>query len=112
VPEDEILNAVVISALLDLNAVEAAPAIRQAFKEDRVDTSIVDLAHAHEELDLPPESTVGARLLARLRPQAATNTRRLGIAAPRPSAQVAPKVGRNDPCPCGSGKKYKKCHGR
>ena len=23
-----------------------------------------------------------------------------------------PKVGRNDPCPCGSGKKYKKCHGR
>jgi len=24
----------------------------------------------------------------------------------------APKVGRNDPCPCGSGKKYKKCHGR
>jgi hypothetical protein len=28
----------------------------------------------------------------------------------KPSA--APKVGRNDPCPCGSGKKYKKCHGR
>jgi preprotein translocase subunit SecA len=23
-----------------------------------------------------------------------------------------PKVGRNDPCPCGSGKKYKHCHGR
>ena len=23
----------------------------------------------------------------------------------------APKVGRNDPCPCGSGQKYKKCHG-
>jgi uncharacterized protein YecA (UPF0149 family) len=24
----------------------------------------------------------------------------------------APKVGRNDPCPCGSGKKYKKCCGK
>jgi uncharacterized protein YecA (UPF0149 family) len=24
----------------------------------------------------------------------------------------APKVGRNDPCPCGSGKKYKNCCGR
>jgi preprotein translocase subunit SecA len=24
----------------------------------------------------------------------------------------SPKVGRNDPCPCGSGLKYKKCHGR
>jgi len=23
-----------------------------------------------------------------------------------------PKVGRNDPCPCGSGKKFKQCHGR
>jgi len=23
-----------------------------------------------------------------------------------------PKVGRNDPCPCGSGKKYKQCHGQ
>jgi preprotein translocase subunit SecA len=27
-------------------------------------------------------------------------------------AAVAEKVGRNDPCPCGSGKKYKQCHGR
>ncbi len=25
--------------------------------------------------------------------------------------QVGPKIGRNDPCPCGSGKKYKQCHG-
>jgi len=25
--------------------------------------------------------------------------------------RVDPKIGRNDPCPCGSGKKYKKCHG-
>ncbi len=30
----------------------------------------------------------------------------------RVSPRVAPKVGRNDPCPCGSGKKYKKCCGR
>ncbi len=27
-------------------------------------------------------------------------------------AQAQPKVGRNDPCPCGSGKKYKQCHGK
>ena len=29
----------------------------------------------------------------------------------RPVAREAPKVGRNEPCPCGSGKKFKKCHG-
>ncbi len=31
--------------------------------------------------------------------------------APEPVKRAAVKVGRNDPCPCGSGKKYKKCHG-
>jgi preprotein translocase subunit SecA len=31
--------------------------------------------------------------------------------AARTPAKAAAKVGRNDPCPCGSGKKYKKCHG-
>jgi preprotein translocase subunit SecA len=29
----------------------------------------------------------------------------------KPVRRDEPKVGRNDPCPCGSGKKYKKCHG-
>jgi preprotein translocase subunit SecA len=32
-----------------------------------------------------------------------------GTAAPAP-VRSGPRVGRNDPCPCGSGKKYKKCH--
>jgi len=31
--------------------------------------------------------------------------------APAPVKRTQAKVGRNDPCPCGSGKKYKKCHG-
>ena len=30
---------------------------------------------------------------------------------PAPYVRESPKVGRNDPCPCGSGKKFKKCHG-
>ncbi len=30
----------------------------------------------------------------------------------RPVRRVTEKVGRNDPCPCGSGKKFKQCHGR
>ncbi len=35
-----------------------------------------------------------------------------GPAKPRPAQRKAKKVGRNAPCPCGSGKKYKKCCGR
>jgi uncharacterized protein YecA (UPF0149 family) len=30
----------------------------------------------------------------------------------RPLVRHDPKVGRNDPCPCGSGKKYKQCCGK
>ena len=32
--------------------------------------------------------------------------------APAPFVRHERKVGRNEPCPCGSGKKYKQCHGR
>ena len=35
-----------------------------------------------------------------------------GIARPQNVPLGGSEVGRNDPCPCGSGKKYKKCHGR
>jgi len=34
------------------------------------------------------------------------------VAIPVQVRREAPKVGRNDPCPCGSGKKYKHCHGK
>jgi preprotein translocase subunit SecA len=37
--------------------------------------------------------------------QPGDNTKKMPI-------KVGPKIGRNDPCPCGSGKKYKNCHGR
>ena len=36
---------------------------------------------------------------------------RTGVAAALAGGQV-PRVGRNEPCPCGSGKKYKQCHGK
>jgi uncharacterized protein len=38
-------------------------------------------------------------------------TAQTGTLARGPVRRTTPKVGRNDPCPCGSGKKYKHCHG-
>lgn len=42
--------------------------------------------------------------------------RRAAAAQPQPSqtpiVRATPKVGRNEPCPCGSGRKYKHCHGK
>jgi preprotein translocase subunit SecA len=34
------------------------------------------------------------------------------VAVKQEPVKVGPKIGRNDPCPCGSGKKYKQCHGK
>jgi preprotein translocase subunit SecA len=35
-----------------------------------------------------------------------------GVAVQTPITRDQPKIGRNDPCPCGSGKKFKQCHGK
>jgi uncharacterized protein YecA (UPF0149 family) len=44
--------------------------------------------------------------------QTATEASSTGaVAAADTFVREGDKVGRNDPCPCGSGKKYKKCHG-
>ncbi|MER3463374.1 MAG: hypothetical protein C4329_02075 [Chitinophagaceae bacterium] len=34
------------------------------------------------------------------------------VAVKQEPVKVGPKIGRNDPCPCGSGKKFKNCHGK
>jgi preprotein translocase subunit SecA len=49
--------------------------------------------------------------LARPRPQQMVMNRG-EEAQPKPARRTSKKIGRNEPCPCGSGRKYKKCHGR
>jgi preprotein translocase subunit SecA len=36
----------------------------------------------------------------------------VAVESHQPVVRQQPKVGRNEPCPCGSGKKYKQCHGK
>jgi preprotein translocase subunit SecA len=61
-----------------------------------------------EEVEAPPQ-------LENVQYHHADYDEALGTAEAKPAQPVerhAPKVGRNDPCPCGSGKKYKHCHGK
>ncbi len=61
-----------------------------------------------EEVETPPQ-------LENVQYHHADFDEALGTAAKKPAQPAerqAPKVGRNDPCPCGSGKKYKHCHGK
>jgi preprotein translocase subunit SecA len=59
-------------------------------------------------VQVAPEAKPVARPVMPVREPAVAGARAAGGA----SGQGAPKLGRNDPCWCGSGKKYKKCHGR
>jgi len=57
------------------------------------------------------ESGGGAEPQARATKDVANGGGNGAQAQAQPVRRNEPKVGRNDPCPCGSGKKYKKCHG-
>ncbi|MBY0248547.1 MAG: preprotein translocase subunit SecA [Nitrospiraceae bacterium] len=50
-------------------------------------------------------------VISRPQPKLTLNRGDEPVAGPPPAHRADDKVGRNDPCPCGSGKKYKKCHG-
>ena len=52
-----------------------------------------------------------ASVLSEGEPSAEAQSAQSAGATQQPVVRDAPKVGRNDPCPCGSGKKYKQCHG-
>jgi preprotein translocase subunit SecA len=70
-------------------------------------------AAATMTLNNPGAAPVPAFAPSRSSPaQAPTPARTGGDDVIKTVRREEPKVGRNDPCPCGSGKKYKKCHGQ
>jgi len=67
-----------------------------------------------EEMMLQHRSAIGMGFEANREPVSGVQAGRQSQqpqAKPQP-VRVGEKIGRNDPCPCGSGKKYKHCHGR
>ncbi|MDR0780707.1 MAG: preprotein translocase subunit SecA [Pseudomonadales bacterium] len=67
--------------------------------------------HAAQPVDTPQAEAL-KRVLAQVQAKAqAQGQARLDQSAPGAPAGMQ-KVGRNDPCPCGSGQKYKQCHGK
>jgi HEAT repeat protein len=113
--EDSALTGFLIISLCDLAATESMPTIVQAFEQDRVDETLVSLAEVQEHLGFPvtaerPRWRFGPGEPERIEP--GTDLYDEDEDLPENMPYVAPeKVGRNDACPCGSGKKYKKCCG-
>jgi preprotein translocase subunit SecA len=85
---------------------------------DRIDTSTIrSLFNLQVVTEEPPEALRQRRLPRRPTPMTFTGPNQGAAPAGEEAGKVKtvvrdqPKVGRNEPCPCGSGKKYKKCHG-
>jgi preprotein translocase subunit SecA len=83
---------------------------------DRIDTNTIrSLFNLQIVSGDPPESA--RRVPRRPSPMTFTGPNQGAAAAGEEAGKIKtvvrdqPKVGRNEPCPCGSGKKYKKCHG-
>ncbi len=83
-----------VTRILCMVEVQATEAVEHAAEETVPAVSNVRYSHADYEEALTGNEETGPS--ANLQPQ----------------RREVPKVGRNDPCPCGSGKKFKHCHGR
>lgn len=114
VANDETLNAFIVLSLAELQAIEAIDVIRKAFSRECVDLVVQgDLEDVEIMMGLRlRRSTPRPRLHQLLGPAGQNLIAGLGIDdghAEQFSERHHRKVGRNAPCPCGSGKKFKKC---
>ena len=107
--------AEIVSAATDLYPEEIYEEIKGAFEKDLVDETILDLKFVDQKLAMGKEKVLAEIQDKRNGPIGDTIKEMEWWAAFReaPQKQVVKKkkVGRNEPCPCGSGKKYKKCCG-
>ena len=91
--KDEVVKIVMTVRIQSREEIDAAEAqLSQPHVEN------VHYQHADFDADAAPEELLAPTALA--------------SESNQPQGHAVPKVGRNDPCPCGSGKKYKQCHGR
>ena len=119
----ELLDSVV-SVATDIGAVEMLERIQGWFADHLPNPTIADLPWTERHISRRYE-TCRDEQLGRGKGYVRSVKKEIGWwagfaddkpARPKPAPTVVPvrqdpKVGRNDPCPCGSGKKYKKCHG-
>lgn len=103
--QNDTLNVFLVSAMIDLGATEDIELIRRAYRAGAVDKILCgDIEEVEIALGLRTERDTPrgpSELLKEIRERERTVRR----------DPIKTKLGRNDPCPCGSGKKYKRCCG-
>jgi hypothetical protein len=103
------LRGLIVAELVSLRAVEAMPAIRAAFAEDQVDWTVSgDLEDVELGMGLRTKRDTPRPSYKAVQEDAADEDDDNEPLVEQ-VIRAEPKIGRNEPCPCGSGKKYKKC---
>lgn len=120
---DSSLNGSLVADCLDLEAKELAPFIQQLFDAKVVDEMVAGGWDKVEEEFANPSCRDYKREIESVEKRYTDLKKRdksesdhknhsfNNFISQLPLANTATKIGRNDPCTCGSGKKYKKCHG-
>jgi len=104
------LIGLAICVLIKLKATETIDVIQDVFNRDCVDITVPgDLEDVEIALGLRFKRDTPKPNYSVLSPEITQAISKLHELDESERTQSAPKVGRNDPCPCGSGKKYKKC---
>jgi len=122
-PEGVEMLTEVANQACDIGSMRLLQPVRAWFTEGLIDLQVIDLPFFEREIAQPYEERLG---VLRQRKQSYIDDVAAEIAwwasygeperarplpMSGPITRAGPKIGRNDPCPCGSGRKYKKCHG-
>jgi len=107
------LNGLIINDLIELEATDALNSIKKAYEKESVDYSIQgDYEDVEIYMGVRKTRTTPANYPGLFEGMPFFEDLVLSIDDEQNTQAILPKkkkIGRNDPCPCGSGKKYKKC---
>ena len=93
--------------LLQANFADFAPRVIAELEEEEIEGAVTNEGEIEAELTATGVSgSTGGENLIEMQPKKDVRRKTQDV------SRALPHVGRNDPCPCGSGKKYKKCHGK
>lgn len=118
--DDRDLAGFAVCGLLELKAIESIDSIRDAFNRQCINIAIpgdiedveIDLGLRQTRATPQPDYSLDfpmAEVFQQLGSVFNSDNKSSATYFDEPITASSPKVGRNDPCPCGSGKKYKKC---
>jgi preprotein translocase subunit SecA len=91
---------------------EAEVAAMEAQRAAEAQSMSMQYAHGDASADMPMEEFADEHFSPEQAEQAISAAQQPAETPVQPFVREGEKVGRNDPCPCGSGRKYKQCHGQ